>query len=622
MKKLSFSFLSMAIMILSLISGIFMINDNKMRGGGLAESSIETIVLNLDERYFFETPTIKEKIEETEIVGYYGFNISNNKARYCRYTISSMSNGYNVYKLDNHSFSSKTSGEYIILCDIFYIKFDKRNPKVNLNNNGELKIRYNEKDLFIGIDVENGKLIAYESSISNQIEGIENYLADNEVELCHEKCDSIKIVVEDHRVPNVIYDFEYENDVKEDAIEIKLPSMSDDNPGLPFNGIDLEHSYVEVTIASPNVATIKERVYLDDWTRPENCEKLFFDIENNKMMLNLSKNTHYDVTYYITDFFENADRRVMEFYCGDGVKPNISVSQGFVNNTTFTKFLNNTLIINPKKVYVSDNVSDSEFLLKTLEIKVVYLNKNIELAPVKENCYELNRVGEYAVIITAFDEVGWKEEVKVSVNVVVNFNNASFQFLNGYQVVNEQFLTYNGNIFEFEVYKDKNLLIKNEDYFYRIFKNDEEIKEIKDAGLYRIEIFNDKESISKNIKINKGEFDLSALDIEGRIQDYDGQIKNINFSVSLPERTTVICRYFINGIEVSPTEVGVYNVLIVLKNDNYNERVITTNLTIKLNVSKLNYNYFVLYLVSNIILFIVVVILLVIIFIRIKKAPK
>ena len=33
MKKLSFSFLSMAIMILSLISGIFMINDNKMRGG-------------------------------------------------------------------------------------------------------------------------------------------------------------------------------------------------------------------------------------------------------------------------------------------------------------------------------------------------------------------------------------------------------------------------------------------------------------------------------------------------------------------------------------------------------------------------------------------------------------
>ncbi len=41
MKKLSFSFLSMAIMILSLISGIFMINDNKMRGGDLQSLALK-----------------------------------------------------------------------------------------------------------------------------------------------------------------------------------------------------------------------------------------------------------------------------------------------------------------------------------------------------------------------------------------------------------------------------------------------------------------------------------------------------------------------------------------------------------------------------------------------------
>lgn len=213
--------------------------------------------------------------------------------------------------------------------------------------------------------------------------------------------DPIKATVQDTTAPTMPnYDYPAIANVNE-VIRIGKINATDNA------GIDKEKSYVLISYRGGN-ASRSTTINMSDWK-----ENSSYNSETGDIDYKLDSNGNYTITYYVYDIHGNLnDDRTYSIAVGDCESPKIALPSDFVEE----KYeLGSTLTLDYDKIReaISDNITNEETLLNTLEIKLINTSTNTEVENIEDAgdnrySYVLNEAGTYSLEITVTDEAGWE----------------------------------------------------------------------------------------------------------------------------------------------------------------------------------------------------------------------
>ena len=214
--------------------------------------------------------------------------------------------------------------------------------------------------------------------------------------------DPIRVTVKDTTAPTMgEYDYPVTANVNE-TIAIQPPITAED-PG----GIDRSRSYVQIAYRGSSSRTTT--INMSDWTTNDD-----YNAETGNIDYQLTRDGNYTITYYVYDNQGNLnDDRSYSIAVGDCESPKIDLPSDLVEERYD---LGSTLTLDFDKIKqaISDNVTSTDALLKTLEIKLVNTsnnNKEVEnTGNAEENrySYTLSEAGTYRLEISVRDEAGWE----------------------------------------------------------------------------------------------------------------------------------------------------------------------------------------------------------------------
>lgn len=214
--------------------------------------------------------------------------------------------------------------------------------------------------------------------------------------------DPIRATVQDTTAPTMgEYDYPVTANVNE-TIAIQPPITAKD-PG----GIDWSRSYVQIAYRGSSSRTTT--INMSDWTTNDD-----YNAETGNIDYQLTRDGNYTITYYVYDNQGNLnDDRSYSIAVGDCESPKIDLPSDLVEERYD---LGSTLTLDFDKIKqaISDNVTSTDALLETLEIKLVNTsnnNKEVEnTGNAEENrySYTLNEAGTYRLEISVRDEAGWE----------------------------------------------------------------------------------------------------------------------------------------------------------------------------------------------------------------------
>ncbi len=172
-------------------------------------------------------------------------------------------------------------------------------------------------------------------------------------------------------------------------------------------GIDKEKSYVLVSYRGGS-SSRSTTINMNDWK-----ENSGYNRETGDIDYKLDSNGNYTITYYVYDIHGNLnDDRTYSIAVGDCESPKIELPESFVEE----KYeLGSTLTLDYDKIRdaISDNITNKDTLLDTLEIKLINTSTNKEVentedADSNRYSYVLDEAGTYSLEITVTDEAGWE----------------------------------------------------------------------------------------------------------------------------------------------------------------------------------------------------------------------
>ncbi len=212
----------------------------------------------------------------------------------------------------------------------------------------------------------------------------------------------IKAKVSDTTAPEIgEYDYPTSANVGT-HITIKKITATD----LSVSGIDKEKSYVLISYKGGNT-TSSRQIFMNEWEQATGYTASTGDIDYT-----LSSNGNYTISYYVYDHQGNLnDDRTYSIAVGDCDSPKIELPKDLIQE----KYeLGKPLILDFAKIKgaISDNVTDLDTLLETLEIKVINTATSEELentanADEFKFSYKLDTAGTYKIEISVRDEAGW-----------------------------------------------------------------------------------------------------------------------------------------------------------------------------------------------------------------------
>ena len=213
--------------------------------------------------------------------------------------------------------------------------------------------------------------------------------------------DPIRATVKDTTAPTMgEYDYPVTANVNE-TIAIQ-PITAED-----LGGIDRSRSYVQIAYRGSSSRTTT--INMSDWTTNDD-----YNAETGNIDSQLTRDGNYTITYYVYDNQGNLnDDRSYSIAVGDCESPKIDLPSDLVEE----KYdLGSTLTLDFDKIKkaISDNVTSTDALLETLEIKLVNTSnnnkevKNTGNAEENRYSYTLSEAGTYRLEISVRDEAGWE----------------------------------------------------------------------------------------------------------------------------------------------------------------------------------------------------------------------
>lgn len=213
--------------------------------------------------------------------------------------------------------------------------------------------------------------------------------------------DPIRATVKDTTAPTMgEYDYPVTANVNE-TIAIQPITATD------LGGIDRSRSYVQIAYRGSSSRTTT--INMSDWATNDD-----YNAETGNIDYQLTRDGNYTITYYVYDNQGNLnDDRSYSIAVGDCESPKIDLPSDLVEERYD---LGSTLTLDFDKIKraISDNVTSTDALLETLEIKLVNTsnnNKEVEnTGNAEENrySYTLSEAGTYRLEISVRDEAGWE----------------------------------------------------------------------------------------------------------------------------------------------------------------------------------------------------------------------
>lgn len=213
--------------------------------------------------------------------------------------------------------------------------------------------------------------------------------------------DPIRATVQDTTAPTMgEYDYPVTANVNE-TIAIQPITATD------LGGIDRSRSYVQIAYRGSSSRTTT--INMSDWTTNDD-----YNAETGNIDYQLTRDGNYTITYYVYDNQGNLnDDRSYSIAVGDCESPKIDLPSDLVEERYD---LGSTLTLDFDKIKqaISDNVTSTDALLETLEIKLVNTsnnNKEVEnTGNAEENrySYTLSEAGTYRLEISVRDDAGWE----------------------------------------------------------------------------------------------------------------------------------------------------------------------------------------------------------------------